>query len=758
MSQSTRTILLDPPRASESKSDASFLLLGGCQSPNENGFLHELLSPMLTYLQQHPDTDILLIGDFNARHISHCSRTNALGRLLLEVSDTLGIQVLNQPQVPTYYRSKKPSSTIDLAVSTPELVHSVNVLTEWGVGSDHLPIAAHLNITPPASALRCSRMLDLRNADFDRLNKDTLTNFPLPALQSLDTERIQNQWSGNIKDRLRELVRKFSTVLHTAVEKHIGCVHKGVITPSTPFWWTPSIQKQANVTRKMETDMRQAVGTVRSRVTTRRHAAARKKLQKLSRASRVSSWRSFCDQSQQPDKMFDIHKRSLGRPSIPGFRSDINGQMCISPLQKATAFNDLMKKIGTKTLSQVPRHERTRISSEHLRLCDDIRLVRWAPIPDSSLSAFQPKQIQKLASGLRTRRTSPGIDGITNQVLASLSEDVFRIIAMLFRCLHSAGLFAQEWKKAFLSPIPKGISVHQASDLRPIALLSCLGKLMERVVLPLCTAEFDTLDITPDHQAAFRRRRSTHEHLTVFTDTVTKLNRDTIAVALLLDVSKAFNSVWHERLLVQLHAKGLPLHMIRFLASWLSDRQCATRIDGAISAFLPHTRGVPQGSVLSPLLFNAYFSSALEGIDGLPLLYADDAAIIITAPRSELTSALQRMQQNAAIVHSWCVDHAFRLNAGKCKLLVFARNREIQRNSASGVRSMEVQGTQVHTSPYARYLGVWFDPAMTFRHHCTTVLSKCSRRAGLILRLGGHVWGCPPQCMIRLFRAVISSK
>ena len=73
--------------------DVSFLLLGGHQSPNENGFLHELLSPTLTYLQQHPDTDILLIGDFNARHTSHCSRTNALGRLLLDVSDTLGIRM-----------------------------------------------------------------------------------------------------------------------------------------------------------------------------------------------------------------------------------------------------------------------------------------------------------------------------------------------------------------------------------------------------------------------------------------------------------------------------------------------------------------------------------------------------------------------------------------------------------------------------------------------------------------------------------------
>ena len=318
-------------------------------------------------------------------------------------------------------------------------------------------------------------------------------------------------------------------------------------------------------------------------------------------------------------------------------------------------------------------------------------------------------------------------------------------------------LFAADWKKAFLSPIPKGQDVRKASDLRPIALLSCIGKLMERAVLPLFRHSFDQLGVIPAHQAAFRRNRSTQEHLTTFTQAITGMHRDQVTVALLLDVSKAFNSVWHECLLAKLAAAGLPDHMLRFLGSWLADRQYATRIDNTVSTFREHTRGVPQGSVLSPLMFNAYFSTVLQDVVGIPLLYADDAAILLTVDKSQLTSALQTMQNNASLVDDWCAAHAFRMNASKCKLLVFSRNRLIQQKSKQGVYHIHIQGMPVCSSASARYLGVWFDPAMTFVDHCHRIITKCALRAGSILRLGGYLWGCPPQHMIKLFQATVTS-
>ena len=291
--------------------------------------------------------------------------------------------------------------------------------------------------------------------------------------------------------------------------------------------------------------------------------------------------------------------------------------------------------------------------------------------------------------------------------------------------------------------------------MRPIALVSCLGKLYERACVQTIVDEAEALGVIPQHQAAFRKGRNAQEHVTTVTQLISSMSRKETTIALFLDISKAHNSVWHSRLLTQMNIQGFSIQTTRFIRSWLSQREHRTRMDGAISDPAHHDRGVPQGTVLSPIMFNVYFSGVLRSCSGLSLLYADDAAIFLKVSKNNIDRGLLMMQENAERVHRWCASRSLAIHPGKCNLMIYTRSRAMAQKADAGGYSIRMASNEIFTTATVRHLGVIFDTRLNFAAHCSHVLGKVKKRTALMLRLGGFCWGCPPRCMLRLCQAIV---
>ncbi len=201
-------------------------------------------------------------------------------------------------------------------------------------------------------------------------------------------------------------------------------------------------------------------------------------------------------------------------------------------------------------------------------------------------------------------------------------------LVKLFRLCLSTSTFPSCWKYAYIQPVPKKGDRSNPSDYRPIALLSCLSKAFESILNRKIQKHLSTSDLLSDRQYGFRKGRSAGELLSLLTDSwSSSLSRfgETFSVA--LDISKAFDRVWHKSLLSKLPCFGFYPSLFSFISSFLSGRSISAVLDGHCSSPKPINSSVPQGSVLSPTLFLLFISDLLSATNRLIHSYADDSTL-----------------------------------------------------------------------------------------------------------------------------------
>ena len=730
----------------------SFSLLGGYQSPNrENGVLSNMAEILHNYQISNPHDDLLTLGDFNARHRSWDTKTNKRGRLLFQISHQFNLSLLNTPKAPTYFRRGCSStSTIDLAfTNNTSIFQRATVLRDTSLGSDHVPVEIVLDIPPINIPKVTRRMLNTKNISEFRFNEHILQHYDSSEVRFLTDQIQKEEWEPEYPMKIMEAADRFTRTVSHAIDATIGFTEVDVtVTQDRPFWWSPKIDRLRQKKEALEIRMRDNG----SRSLRREHELISRKFHRSVQASRTCSWRNFCGSAEDQTKIFSLYKRSLGRKPIPSFISDESQEPCVSPRSKAKGFNETMAAISRFPTDVVPPADIQTVRTADAQLKASESTLRWN---NRSSEIFGIKSLRNILDRSKSKRTAPGADHITTSLLALLNDENLQTVSLIFRCLHAAGVFPGDWKKALLSPIPKTSTIAKASDMRPIALVSCLGKLYERAHVSIITEEAESLGVIPQHQAAFRKGRNAQEHVATVTQLISSMSNRETTIALYLDISKAYNSVWHSRLLTQMNTQGFSTYTTRFIRSWLTQREYRTRMDGAISDPAFHDRGVPQGTVLSPIIFNIYFSGVLRSCSGLPLLYADDAAIFLKVSKNNIERGLRMMQENAERVHRWCASRSLAIHPGKCNLMIYTRSRSMAQKADAGEYSIRMASIEIHSAASVRYLGVIFDTRLNFAAHCSTVLGKVKRRTALILRLGGFCWGCPPRYMLRLYQAIV---
>ena len=239
---------------------------------------------------------------------------------------------------------------------------------------------------------------------------------------------------------------------------------------------------------------------------------------------------------------------------------------------------------------------------------------------------FSTCKVRKNLLQLNTSK-SKGPDGIPAIVLKTCAPELAPVLNKLFQLSYSVGIVPSSWKLAHVFPIPKKGGKSDPSNYRQIAITSLISKTMETLVTKQLLAFLETNNLLSDHQYGFRQARSTDDFLAYAVHTWSSvLESYGESRVISLDISKAFDRVWHKGLLAKLPMLGLHKSLIKCIASFLSNRSIAIRFDG----FLSHSTnsGVPQGSVITPVLLILFINDLLSSKSSSIYSFVDDTYLI----------------------------------------------------------------------------------------------------------------------------------
>ena len=284
------------------------------------------------------------------------------------------------------------------------------------------------------------------------------------------------------------------------------------------------------------------------------------------------------------------------------------------------------------------------------------------------------------------------------------------------------GTFPSLWKMAEVTPIPKEGDHEKPNNNRPVSLLTTLSKVCEKVALNQFMAFFESKQRPSTEQSGNKRFHSTETSFIETTDVILEaIDKHTAVVP--LDMGKAFDSLNHEILLLKLQDIGLSPAALNWFSSYLSNRFQAVRINSELSDKLPIQSGVPQGSILGPILFNIY----VNDLPSVPQCcksktYVDDNKLYITFPVQQRPSTVADMNIDLTKIRNWCFDNRLLLNASKTKLMLFGSRQMIAKIPNF---NLSLLGKHLVPSRCARDLGVVFDNHLSFSDHTVKTVSSC---------------------------------
>ena len=350
------------------------------------------------------------------------------------------------------------------------------------------------------------------------------------------------------------------------------------------------------------------------------------------------------------------------------------------------------------------------------------------------------------AINLMKGRGAPGPDKIAPQFLKKLGPTAQHLLIRLFNWSWRRGRCPQAWRNSDIIPIlKKGKPAGEINSYRPVSLTSCVVKVFERMIAARLQHLAESNNWLADQQAGFRALHSCEDQVIRLSQSVSDafqqkpMQRTVLA---LLDFSKAFDQVWRDRLLLQLVQIGTPLQFVRWIRGFLCCRTGRVKINGTPGKVVRFNDGVPQGSVLSPLLFLIAANSVASCSGDCHMsLYADDVAIW-SSSRS-LPDACQRVAASTERVFEWSKEMKLTLNVEKCEATFFSTDT----HEASFVPTVIVQGHSLPFNASPRFLGVTFDRTLFFRAHIDRIIAV----------LANKEWGWKTQQLRAVHLAIIRS-
>jgi hypothetical protein len=659
-----------------SGSDA--LLLCVCYRPPKVGHLTDLEDVLLQLMPNY--CHVLIMGDFNT-DLTKPDKCEC--KQLTTMFESCGLSIL--PLQPTHHTADS-ATLLDLII-----VSDKSDITKYGqlpvpAISRHDLIYCVVSVKVPKPKVKYITYRDFKNMD------------EIAFLTDINQVPWHNIFDLTSVD---DMVNMFNTFVSNLYNQHAPIVTKRITKRSPVPWMTKDILSLMAHRDYLFRKARKS-GDV---VTMNSYRQLRNRVKQLLRNSKLRYTRSLFSNNKQTSSAMWRKLKSLGfgkqqnSIAIPVPINDLN-----------TFFTSFFQSSNNKYVEDYRHHL--------LQTPVNTNIVRFYFKPVISSDVL--KAIRRIQSN------ATGSDNIPISLVKKILFAVLPIVTLIYNTSLRSGVFPSQWKSAIICPINKTPAPKTCQDYRPISILPALSKGLERIVHHQISEFLKNNDLLNIYQSGFRPNHSTETALLRVADDI-RLAMDNRqgTILTLFDFSKAFDSVNHSLLLAKLRAIGFSNEVLTWLGSYLADRRQCVRVGSVLSTWEAVTCGVPQGSILGPLLFSLYVNDIYTEIKICKFhMYADDLQIYTYFTPANVNTAVEIMNSDITNIVEWTKKHGLKLNPTKTQPIVISYNRLRTCINMNDIHHITVDGVELPYYDKVKNLGITFNNTLTWTE---TVVDKCNK-------------------------------
>lgn len=340
-----------------------------------------------------------------------------------------------------------------------------------------------------------------------------------------------------------------------------------------------------------------------------------------------------------------------------------------------------------------------------------------------NFSSVTSDAVRKIFNNLTSKAV--GFDGIGRDMLVWVFDYLLQPLTHIINFSLASGSFPTIWRKAFVLPLPKVSNPVTPNQFRPISILSFLSKILEAVAHRQISAYAFKNNILSPFQSGFRPGHSTTTALLKVVDDIrTAIEESNLLILVLVDFSNAFNTVDYDILLAALDHLGCSSSALDWFSSYLRGRYQAVRIKGELSNWRLQEAGVPQGGILSPLLFSFFINFIVPFLSCSYHLYADDLQLYTQTDFDNINSAIGRLNLNLKNVSDWSTKFGVTVNPLKCQAIIFGSSRRLAKVDWQNISPITFNNLIIPFQPFVKNLGLILDTTLSWSPHVTEICRK----------------------------------